>query len=332
VNPLLSVRGLKVAYDGTDVVHGVDIDVPEGPYGVGLIGESGSGKTTIARALLKLEPASAGSVTFDGRDVLGMRGSLLSSYRRDVQMVFQDGDGALDPRMSVYSNVSEPFAVHGTVPRKERRNRVGVLLQEVGLPAEVITRYQHQLSGGQRQRVVIARALALQPRLLVLDEPTSALDVTVQELVLQLIERLRAERGLAYLLISHNLAVVDRLCESSVVLYQGVVMERGSTSTLLSRPRHPYTKALRAAVPEIGVKRPPLTRVSTGSSSDRVSVGCRYAARCPLVVERCRVETPLLRPYDGREVACHRAEETGQLVIGNVGGDSNVPGGDSGQK
>ncbi len=314
MSTLMSVRDLRLAYDGTDVVHGVDLDVPAGPYGVGLIGESGSGKTTIARALLQLHPVVAGSVTYDGADVLGMRREALSAYRRQVQMVFQDGDGALDPRMSVLSNVSEPLAVHGTVPRAQRRERVGQLLDEVGLPADVIRRYPHQLSGGQRQRVVIARALALEPRLLVLDEPTSALDVTVQERVLQLIERLRVERGLSYLLISHNLAVVDRLCESSTVLYRGVVMERGATETLLSRPRHPYTRALRAAVPEIGVRRPPLTRVSTGSLAASPAEGCVYAERCPLAAEVCRTTTPVLREYDGRDVACHRVEETADLL------------------
>jgi len=311
----MSVAGLRVAYGGADVVHGIDVEVPSGPYGVGLIGESGSGKTTIARALLKLHPVSAGSVTFDGTDVLSMRGSSLSQYRRDVQMVFQDGDGALDPRMSVFSTVSEPFVVHRTVPRAQRRERVAELLDEVGLPIDVIGRYPHQLSGGMRQRVVIARALALTPRLLVLDEPTSALDVTVQERVLQLIERLRDERGLAYLLISHNLAVVDRLCESSIVLYRGQVMERGSTATLLSRPLHPYTRALRSAVPEIGVTRPPLTRISTGSSTSGRSTGCAYAERCPIAVERCRVEPPSLRVVEGRDVACHRAEDSDDLAL-----------------
>ncbi len=200
--------------------------------------------------------------------------------------------------------------MHGTVRRAERRERVGQLLDEVGLPTSVSSRYPHQLSGGQRQRVVVARALALEPRLLVLDEPTSALDVTVQERVLQLVERLRAERGLAYLLISHNLAVVDRLCESSIVLYRGVVMERGSTTTLLSRPRHPHTRALRAAVPEIGVKRPPLTRISTGFSGAAEPSGCVYAERCPLAIELCRTTVPAPREHDGRVVACHRVEET----------------------
>ncbi|MCU1697287.1 MAG: hypothetical protein JWR34_3350 [Mycobacterium sp.] len=322
MSSLLSVQGLRMAYDGVEVVHGFDLDVPVGPYGVGVIGESGSGKTTIARGLVRLHPVTAGSVVFDGQSVLAMRRGTLSTFRRDVQMVFQDGEGSLDPRMSVFSNVSEPYAVHETIPRGQRRARVAELIDEVGLPADVISRYPHQLSGGQRQRVVIARALALEPRLLILDEPTSALDVTVQERILVLIERLRVERGLAYVLISHNLAVVDRLCESSVVLYRGSVMERGETATLLSRPIHPYTRALRAAVPEVGVRRRALTRVSTGSSSSGVSVGCPYVERCPLAVEQCRCEVPALRRYDGREVACHRAEESEELTIAALGGGS----------
>ena len=224
--------------------------------------------------------------------------------------------GAMDPRMSVYSAVSEPYAVHRTVPRRQRRARVAQQLDEVGLPAPLIDRYPHQLSGGQRQRVVIARALALEPRLLVLDEPTSALDVTVQERVLQLVERLRAERGLAYLLISHNLAVVDRPCESSVVLYQGVVMERGAMAVLLSQPVHPYTRALRAAVPEIGVQRPPLSRISSGKLPLGTVSACAYVERCPLAIDRCRTEAPVLRPVDGRDVPCHRAEDTEHLTPG----------------
>ena len=314
MSSLLSVRDLRLGYGGVDVVHGVDVDVPRGPYGVGLIGESGSGKTTIARALLRLHPVSGGSVTYEGADVLRMRGADLLAYRRQVQIVFQDGDGALDPRMSVLSNVAEPFAVHRSVPRAKRRDRVAQLLDEVGLPAEVISQYPHQLSGGQRQRVVIARALALEPRLLVLDEPTSALDVTVQLRILELIERLRSERGLAYLLISHNLAVIDRLCETSLVLYNGVVVERGATDTLLSHGVHPYTRALRAAVPEIGVERPPLTRISAGAADEVSTDGCGYAARCPLAVEVCRSTPPVLRTVGDVQVACHRAEESEGLL------------------
>jgi len=314
MSDLLAAVGLRLSYGDREVVHGVDLRLPVGPYGLGIIGESGSGKTTIARALLKLHPVASGSITFDGSDVLALKGSALSAYRRAVQMVFQDGDGALDPRMSVLSSVSEPLAIHGTVPKPQRREHVATLLEEVDLPLDVMSRYPHQLSGGQRQRVVIARALALEPRLLVLDEPTSALDVTVQERVLQLIEGLRAKRQLAYVLISHNLAVVDRLCESSIVLYEGSVMERGRTRDVLSSPVHPYTRALRAAVPEIGVQRPPLTRIATGAATAAPVTGCPYASRCPLVLDICRTEVPALRVVSGREVACHRADESANLL------------------
>jgi oligopeptide/dipeptide ABC transporter ATP-binding protein len=314
MTPLLSVEDLRLAYGDTTVVDAVSFDVAQGPYGLGLIGESGSGKTTIARALLRLNPVVSGSIQFADQDVLALDGAELKQYRSDVQIVFQDGDGALDPRMSVSATVAEPLAIHQTIPRRQRRERVAQLLEEVSLSPDLMRRYPHQLSGGQRQRVVIARALALEPRLLVLDEPTSALDVTVQDLVLQLIERLRGERDLAYLLISHNLAVVDRLCETSVVLYRGQVMERGATPRILSSPVHPYARALRAAVPEIGVQRPPLTKLGGRPDDVGTPSGCVYANRCPLAVDRCATERPELRVVQEREVACHRAEESPNLL------------------
>ena len=232
-------------------MHDVEFDVPAGPYGVGLIGESGSGKTTIARALLRLLPIDAGSVALDGRDVASLRGAALRDYRRAVQIVFQDGDSSLDPRMRVRASVAEALRTHRIVPRSGERARVEQLFGEVDLEPELADRYPHELSGGQRQRVGIARALAVEPRLLVLDEPTSALDVTVQARVLDLIERLRESHSLAYVLISHNLAIVDRLCEQSLVLHDGRIVERGPTVQVLGAPEHPYTQALRAAVPEI---------------------------------------------------------------------------------
>ena len=308
MSDLLQIDALRLAFGDAEVVHGVDLCVPAGPYGLGVIGESGSGKTTIARAIVRLHPVLAGRITFGGLDVSTMSRDRLSAYRRSVQMVFQDGDGALDPRMSVLSAIGEPFAIHRTAKRNVRRERVTGLMDEVGLPSSVLTKYPHQLSGGQRQRVVIARALALEPKLLILDEPTSALDVTVQERVLQLIEGLRDKRSLAYILISHNLAVVDRLCERSVVLYQGSVVEAGDTRQLLNAPQHPYTRALRAAVPEMGVVRAPLARIVSGSKGPNVS-GCSYVTRCPIATEICHTDVPQLRAVAGREVACHHAEE-----------------------
>jgi ABC-type glutathione transport system ATPase component len=253
---LLDVRELRVRYGSREVVGGVSFTVSPGPFGLGLIGESGSGKTTIARAVLGLVPVAGGSVTFEGRSVTGLSRGEMRAYRRAVQVVLQDGSEALDPRMRVGTSVAEALAVHDVVPRAERAGRVSDLLCEVGLRDEHASRYPHQLSGGQRQRVSIARALAVEPRLLILDEPTSALDVTVQARILALIERLRAERGLAYLLITHNLAVVDRLCETCVVLQDGAIVESGPTARVLDHPEHPHTKALRAAVPELPAAAP----------------------------------------------------------------------------
>ncbi|MQA01820.1 MAG: ATP-binding cassette domain-containing protein [Streptosporangiales bacterium] len=235
---MLEVRDLRVTFGGTTVLTGVDLDVPEGAHGVGLVGESGSGKTTIARCLVRLLDPSGGTITFDGTDVAALRGTALTAYRRRVQVVLQDPDGVLDPRMRVGPALSEVLRTHRVVARAAERDRVHELLAEVGLEAEHAKRYPHELSGGQRQRVAIARALAVEPELLVLDEPTSALDVTVQDRVLALIERLRDSRDLGYLLISHNLAVVGRLCTDVVVLYLGRVVEAGPTRQVLDRPAH----------------------------------------------------------------------------------------------
>jgi ABC-type glutathione transport system ATPase component len=247
---LLACSGIDVRFGDVHAVRGVSFEVPEGPFGVGLIGESGSGKSTIARALLGLTAVGGGTVTFAGRDVRGLRGAQLKAFRRSVQLVMQDGVEALNPRMRIRASVAEGLAVHDLVPRGERARRVGELLTEVGLDPALGDRYPHELSGGQRQRATIARALAVEPRVLVLDEPTSALDVTVQARILDLIRRLREERSLSYLLISHNLAIVDQLCERCLVLHDGEVVEDGATAQVLDHPQHPYTRQLRAAVPD----------------------------------------------------------------------------------
>ncbi|SJZ63314.1 ATPase components of various ABC-type transport systems, contain duplicated ATPase [Marinactinospora thermotolerans DSM 45154] len=253
---MLEAKDVTVRFGRTVAVDRVSLRLPDGPCGLGLIGESGSGKTTLGRALLRLAPVASGSIRFDGEDVLAMR--QLRPYRRAVQVVLQDTDGALSPRMRVGTAIAEVLRSHRLVPRGAERERVVELLTDVGLPAEHADRYPHQLSGGQRQRVAIARALAVRPRVLVLDEPTSALDVTVQARVLELFERLREEHRLAYLLISHDLAVVERLCERTMVLRSGRVVEEGPTAQVLHDPREPYTRRLRDAVPRLPAT-PPAT-------------------------------------------------------------------------
>jgi oligopeptide/dipeptide ABC transporter ATP-binding protein len=309
---LLEIAGLEVRFGPVRAVDGVSLDVAPGPFGLGLVGESGSGKSTIGRAVLRLVPPAAGQIRFDGADITALRGRALRDYRRGAQIVFQDPDNTLDPRMRVGPAIAEALAAHGIVPRREAGPRVRDLLEEVGLDPDFASRYPHQLSGGQRQRVAIARALSVQPRLLVLDEPTSALDVRAQARILELIGRLRGERSLAYLLITHNLAVVSELCEQIAVLYLGRVAESGPTAELLAASAHPYTRALRSAVPEIAASARSARIVLHGEPPDATNPpsGCVFHPRCPLAIERCAVEVPSLRAIaPGRLVACHRAEE-----------------------
>jgi oligopeptide transport system ATP-binding protein len=325
VAALLEIAGLQVRFGSVRAVDGVSLEIPAGPFGLGLVGESGSGKTTIGRAVLRLVPPAAGQIRFDGADITALRGRALRDYRRGAQIVFQDPDNTLDPRMRVGPAIGEALATHAMVPRRLAGERVRELLAETGLDPDFASRYPHQLSGGQRQRVAIARALSVQPRLLVLDEPTSALDVRAQARILELIARLRAERRLSYLLITHNLAVVSELCEQTAVLYLGRVAESGPTAELLGAPAHPYTRALRSAVPEVDASARTSRIILHGEPPSAVSPpsGCVFHPRCPLAIDRCRAEVPLLRAVaPGRQAACHRAEE----VLAGAEMSSPVPG------
>jgi oligopeptide/dipeptide ABC transporter ATP-binding protein len=323
---LLDVRDLRVNFGPVRAVDGVSLAISRGPFGIALVGESGSGKTTVGRAVLRLVPAVGGTITFDGQDVRGLRGSRLRAYRRAVQIVFQDADNSLDPRMRVGATIGEVLAAHRLTARGAVGNRrgavgnrrgavgdrVAALLAEAALDPALASRYPHQLSGGQRQRVAIARALAVAPRLLVLDEPTSALDVTAQARILALVRRLRDERQLAYLLITHNLAIIPGLCEQMVVLYLGRVAEAGPTGELLARPAHPYTLALRSAVPEVeaAARRSRIILPGDAPHAAAPPPGCAFHPRCPLAVEICRTSVPQPRTVaPGRQVACHRGEE-----------------------
>ncbi|SEH02546.1 peptide/nickel transport system ATP-binding protein [Nonomuraea solani] len=284
---MLRAESVTLGYARNPVVHDVTLDITEG--GVGLIGESGSGKTTLARAFLGLLTPMSGNIWYGDQT---LKKSDLRKFRKDVQPVFQAE--ALDPRMRVGTSIAE------ALPRAAR-SRVTELLEQVGLDPDLATRRPHQLSGGQRQRVVIARALAVGPRLLILDEPTSALDVTVQARILDLLASLDTER----LLITHNLAVVERLCRTSHVLFAGRVVESGPTGDLLAAPAHPYTLALRDAVPKLGGD-PPQAKGRTEAVP--AATGCAYRLRCPLAVPECE-RPPAPRDVQGRQVACHRAED-----------------------
>jgi len=310
--PLLEVTGLTVRFGPVRAVDGVSLRLAAGPFGLGLVGESGSGKSTIGRAVVRLVAAAGGQIRFEGKDVAALRGRALKDYRRAAQIVFQDPDNSLDPRMRVGASVTEPLIAHRIVARRRAAGRARELLAEVGLDPELAVRYPHQLSGGQRQRVAIARALTVQPRLLVLDEPTSAIDVKAQARILALIGDLRSRRNLAYLLITHNLGIVSELCEQTAVLYLGRVVESGPTGELLSVPAHPYTQALRSAVPEIDMAARRTRLVLPGEPPDAASPppGCVFHPRCPLAIDRCAAEVPTLREVrPGRQAACHRAEE-----------------------
>ncbi|WP_433477245.1 ABC transporter ATP-binding protein [Spirillospora sp. CA-142024] len=302
---MLSADDLTISYERTRVVHDVSLTVPETSGGVAVIGESGSGKTTIARALLGLVKPERGSVLFRDRNIAELDRAGRALYRSQVQPVFQDGSEALDPRMRVGASISEALRLRR---RRALAGRaapsVSDLLTDVGLDPALADRRPHQLSGGQRQRVVIARALAVGPRLLILDEPTSALDVTVQAHVLDLLAGLRDEHGLSYLLITHNLAIVDRLCDTVHVLFAGRIVESGPIGDVLGAPAHPYTAALRDAVPRLGAAH----RAAGASDALPATTGCPFRHRCPIAVDRCATEEPKRLPIsDGHSVACHEA-------------------------
>jgi len=279
-------------------VAGVDISLAEGGA-LGLVGESGCGKSTLARLLLRLIPLSAGRILFEGRDITALPEAALRPLRARMQLIHQNPSAALDPRLSVAEVVAEPLRIHGHDPR----GRVASLLAEVGLPGDFLHRYPHELSGGQKQRVCIARALALAPRLLILDEPTSALDVSVRAQVLELLAGLRAQRGLAFLFISHNLAVVRQVCEQVAVMYLGRVVEQGPVDAVLGNPRHPYTQALLASVPRLGAAG--VVVVGEAPNPAAPPPGCPFHPRCATAQEACRNGPP---PALRKGVACHLAQ------------------------
>jgi oligopeptide/dipeptide ABC transporter ATP-binding protein len=314
---------------------------------VGLIGESGSGKTTLGWLIARLHDLTGGQILFDGQDVSELQGRELREWRRNVQIVFQDPVGSLDPRLKVWQIVSEPIRAQEQLsrpkwatrikqrlsPRNEKsaasprysrltkrnlRRRVSEVLPTVGLPPDCLDQYPHEFSGGGRQRLSLARALSVRPRLIVLDEPTSALDVAVQAQILNRLVTLQKEFGFAYLLITHNVAAVRYVADRVAVMYLGKIVEVGPVHQLLEHPTHPYTKALLAALPVADVRRRHARYRITGEIPTlvRPPPGCRFTARCPFAIDRCKTEEPLLRPRPSDPstlVACHRAEEVADI-------------------
>ncbi|MGX8903854.1 ABC transporter ATP-binding protein [Streptomyces netropsis] len=319
--PLLSVRDVTMTFPGkrgrsapVRAVDGVSFDVAAGET-LGLVGESGCGKSTTGRMIVRLLEPTAGSITYDGRDISRLRQRELKPLRRDLQMVFQDPHSSLNPRQTVARIIADPLLVQGR-PATEARERAAELMALVGLIPEHIDRYPYEFSGGQAQRIGIARSLATGPRLIVADEPVSALDVSVQAQIVNLMERLQRELGLAYLFIAHDLSVVKRVCDRVAVMYLGRIVEIGDKERVYAAPAHPYTRALLSAVPlpdpAAERARERITLLGDPPSPAAPPPGCTFHPRCPKAREICRNEAPLLRiavPGEAREVACHFPEE-----------------------
>lgn len=313
--PFKEVQGLKMLRATVKAVDGVSFTINQGET-LGLVGESGCGKSTTARLVTRLDVPDGGRIMFQGRDITKLKERDLRSIRRDIQMVFQDPYSSLNPRHTVGSILSTPLKVHGLHKGKEKQ-RVQELLELVGLNPEHINRYPSEFSGGQRQRIGIARALAVEPKLIIADEPVSALDVSIQAQVMNLLGRLRDEFNLAFIFVAHDLGVVRHFCDSVAVMYLGKIVEFGEKHDLYDRPQHPYTQALLSAAPDLSVVRgtPPKERIrlvgDPPSPIDPPS-GCRFRTRCWKAQEICSTDEPPLEakegPIEGHVLACHFPE------------------------
>jgi oligopeptide/dipeptide ABC transporter ATP-binding protein len=304
-----SIFGRPTAF--VNAVDGVSFAVEAGKT-LAVVGESGCGKSTVSRLVLRLIEPEAGSIRFEGRDLRAMGAGELRRFRREAQIIFQDPYASLNPRMTVNQILSEPLALHDLVAPAQRRARVEELLRLVGLEPRHARRYPHEFSGGQRQRIAIARALAVEPKLIICDEPVSALDVSIRSQILNLLRDLQNRLGLAYIFVSHDLAVVKHIADHVAVMNLGRIVETAAAQALFAAPRHPYSRALLSAipVPNPRAKRSRILLQGEMPSPLDPPAGCHFHTRCPYVIERCRVERPLLvSGQEGHATACHRTAE-----------------------
>lgn len=324
--PILSIKHLckdfKLRGDGLfekpKVLHAlsdVSLDVYEGET-LGIIGESGCGKSTLGRCIVQLHRATSGQILYNGQDITGLTGADLKTMRKNIQMIFQDSYSSLDPRFTAARAIEEPLRIYNLVPDKAKREQIVFdLMKEVGLDVQHVERYPHEFSGGQRQRINVARALVLDPKIIVCDEPVSALDVSVQAQVLNLFRRLQRDRGLTYVFISHDLSVIKHISDRIAIMYLGRVVELCPAHRVYENPMHPYTKALLSAVPPESPFQKTEELKLSGEIASPVGdmVGCPLAGRCPFATDRCRTERPALEEVEPQHhVACFRYHEIAQ--------------------
>ena len=312
MTPLLEARSLSKFFPARDgkglvrAVNDVSLTLAEGET-LGIVGESGCGKSTLARMLLRLIEPSEGKVLFQGEDLLSLSRAQMRQRRRDLQIVFQDPYASLDPRMNIARIIAEPLEIHGIGSKADRAAKVAGLLSLVGLDPAAGQRFPHEFSGGQRQRIGIARAIALEPKLVVLDEPVSALDVSIQSQILNLLDDLKDRLKLSYIFISHDLSVVQHVSDRVAVMYLGRVVEEGAAEAVLGKPAHPYTQALISAVPEIDPAKRKAHTVLKGDppNPEDIPSGCAFHPRCRFAFERCTLESPAFHAAGGSRARCH---------------------------